>query len=146
MRSVHLLPKDIYLFITKAFVSFVKCRGQTRKVFAAVTNRAAFLNLMCICIMFFHFFYLCFLKDRDPSQSLKFSASILPLLYWKYRLVLSIKVSLLISRNFNSAISLAKGISPPFFPLKSPPRPARIASNKVPRRKQFFNLFSCVQK
>ena len=146
MRPVNLLAKDITLFITKAFITFVECRGQARKIFLAVTYCAALLNLICVCIMFFHFFYLCCLKDRDPSQSLKFSASILPLSYWKYRFVLSIKVSVLISKNFNSAISLAKGINPPFFPLKSPPYPAFIASNKVPRRSDFFNLFSCVQK
>ena len=83
VRPVHLLSKDVTLFIAKAFVTFVECRGQASKVFTAVTHCAAFLNLMCICVMFFHFFYLCFLKDREPSQSLKFSASILPLSYWK---------------------------------------------------------------
>ena len=83
VHSVYLLAVNVALFHAKAFVTFVECRGQASKVFTAVTHCAALLNLMCICVILFHFFYLCFLKDREPSQSLKFSASILPLLYWK---------------------------------------------------------------
>ena len=74
MSPVNLLPKDITLFITKAFITFVENFRQARKIFAAVTNRAALLNLMCVCAILFHFFYLCCLKDRDPSQSLKLAA------------------------------------------------------------------------
>jgi len=54
MSPVNLLAVYINFFITKAFITFVKNFRQARKIFLAVTYRAALLNLMCVFFMFIH--------------------------------------------------------------------------------------------